>query len=77
VIDNEHPLLNIKATMGLEIMQTCNTYHTDTNGNDICESYIYSGRLGDVSIPMLEAMGLITLWIVVVASVAIIFKKLS
>jgi len=61
--------------MGLNVVQTC----TDINAENICVEYVYSGRLGDIeaSIPMLEAMGLIILWIVVAICVATLFKKFS
>lgn len=40
---------------------------------------IYSGRVDNikVSIPMLEAMGLITTWVLVCACIAILIKKFS
>jgi len=65
--------------MDVNITQTCNSYHTDGLGNDICEIAVYSGRLDNlqVSIPMLEAMGLIFLWIVVAISVATLIKKFT
>ena len=65
--------------MDVNITQTCTTYRTDSLGSDICEIAVYSGRLDNlqVSIPMLEAMGLIFLWIVVAISVATLIKKFT
>jgi len=65
--------------MDVNVTQSCTAYHTDGLGGDVCSSFTYIGRLDNlqVSIPMLEAMGLILLWIVVCASVAILIKKFS
>jgi len=61
--------------MGVEIIQECTNVDVV---NGICLEYSYSGHLDtNVSIPMLEAMGLILLWIVVAYSIATIFKKFS
>lgn len=64
----------MKDIMNVNITQTC----TDTS-EGYCTEWVYSGRNDDiqVSIPMLEAMGLIILWIVVYASIIYIFKKFS
>jgi len=55
-------------------MQTCTDIGTST-----CLEYTYTGRLDNiqVSIPMLEAMGLITLWLIVFFTVITLFKKFS
>jgi len=60
--------------MGIEITQTCTNL-----GADYCEEWSYSGRSDtfQVTIPMLEAMGLITLWMLVAFLVASIFKKFA
>lgn len=65
--------------MDVNVVQACNAYHTDTLGSDVCSSFTYIGRLDNlqVSIPMLEAMGLIFLWIAVCALIAILIKKFS
>jgi len=59
--------------MDVNITQTCDN---SVASSSVC---IYSGRLDNVqvSIPMLEAMGLISLWIVVVFFVAFLINKLT
>jgi len=65
--------------MDVNVLQSCQSYHTDGLGYDTCAEYIYSGRLDNLqmSIPMLEAMGLISLWIVVCFFVAVLIKKFT
>lgn len=65
--------------MDVSVTQTCQAYHTDGLGGDVCSQYAYTGRLDNlqVSIPTLEAMGLILLWIVIASSVALLIKKFS
>ena len=62
--------------MDVGITQTCTNADLE---NGICLEYSYVGRLDniDVSIPMLEAMGLLTLWVVVCFGVAYLFKIFS
>jgi len=65
--------------MDVNVTQSCTAYHTDGLGGDVCASYTYIGRLDNlqVSIPMLEAMGLIFLWIAVCYFVALLIKKFT
>jgi len=62
--------------MNVDIIQTCNTIDPVEH---VCTEYSYVGRLDNIqlSIPMLEAMGLITLWIVVCVLVATLIKRFS
>lgn len=59
--------------MDINITQTCVTSGT------YCEEYLYSGRIDNfqMSIPMLEAMGLLLLWIVVCSMVVILINKFA
>lgn len=64
----------IEVIMNVAITQTC------TADNEVfCSAWEYSGSIHDiqVSIPMLEAMGLITLWIVVCVSIVALIRKFS
>jgi len=65
--------------MDVNVVQVCDTYHTDELGGDVCSQYTYIGRLDNlqVSIPMLEAVGLIFLWIAVCYFVALLIKKFT
>jgi len=65
--------------MDINVTQDCTA--TDPVSSQ-CTQYHYSGNVSihdnfQVSIPMLEAMGLITLWIAVAISVAVLIKKFS
>jgi len=60
--------------MNVNSTQTC----TADNGS-FCTAWEYTGSIHDiqVSIPMLEAMGLITLWIVVCVCIVALIKKFT
>jgi len=64
----------IEVIMNVVSTQTC----TADNGV-FCTAWETSGSIHDVqvSIPMLEAMGLITLWIVVCVSIVALIKKFT
>jgi len=60
--------------MDINFTQTCSA----DNGT-FCTEYVYSGRTDDIqiSIPMLEAMGLLFLWLLIVFFIAWLFRKFS
>jgi len=66
----------IEVIMNVGITQTCTTIDPVDH---ICTAWDYTGSFHDVqvSIPMLEAMGLITLWIVVCVSIVALIKKFT
>jgi len=64
----------IEVIMNVAITQTCTTLE-----EGVCVAWDYTGSIHDVqvSIPMLEAMGLIALWILVCVSIVALIKKFT
>jgi len=62
--------------MNVNVTQICDTVD---NTEHICTQWTYTGSIQDIqiSIPMLEAMGLIILWIVVCISIVSLIKKFT
>jgi len=60
--------------MQMNYVQTCSV-----EGVSYCTEWTYSGRVDDIriSIPMLEAMSLITLWVLIASCVIWLVKRFT